>query len=81
LETDAALLPGKATRALAAYAHDLVVGNLLRERKHHVTLFFPDGRAVAHRLTADEVAAGAELEPVLVAELARLHHAHRHAPA
>lgn len=42
LETDPALLLPKARLALRKYQHDLIIANVLEERKHRVTLIGRD---------------------------------------
>ena len=39
LETDSNILEAKCKKSLENYKHDLVIGNLLNERKYHVTMF------------------------------------------
>lgn len=70
LETDPALLLSKSQGALQAYKHQVVVANLLKERKRAVAVVHRDG-AVRHLEVGDP--AGEEIEEQLVGHLVQLH--------
>lgn len=68
LETDAGLLVEKAQRALKRYGHDVVVANLLAERRHRVTIV----RQEVAEETIDLCHDSLEIEERLVARIVEL---------
>lgn len=75
LETDASILLEKSRKALTNYKHKLVIANELHSRKHHV-LFVTQDADEAVDLTQDQVAAGTEIEELIVDRLAKQHTLH-----
>ncbi len=73
LETDNNILETKCKKSLENYKHDLVIGNLLNERKHHVTIFSNDKNSI--KLVKDIYVTndGGEIENLLIAYLVNLH--------
>ncbi|KAI9223954.1 DNA/pantothenate metabolism flavoprotein [Blastocladiella britannica] len=83
LETDPALLESKSVAALERYGHQLVIGNMLKTRKFRVDLLsidvqhpVGDARRVVNEqitLTEQELAAGNDIEALIVPDLVRRH--------
>lgn len=72
LETNQDLIGSKAERALALYKHKLVISNLLQTRKEVVNFVTPDS-CVPMPLSAEEIAAGVEIEVRMIAEVLKRH--------
>ncbi|KAH8023115.1 hypothetical protein HPB51_010899 [Rhipicephalus microplus] len=77
LETDENILLDKARRALATYKHkaSLVIGNELHSRKHRVVFVTSDDHEVIN-LTPEQMAAGVEIEQIIVEKLVKRHTEH-----
>lgn len=75
LETDENILLEKARRALATYKHKLVIGNELHSRKHRVILVTNEDYEVIN-LTPQQMAAGVEIEQIIVEKLLWRHMEH-----
>lgn len=75
LETDENILLDKARRALATYKHKLVIGNELHSRKHRVVFVTSDDHEVIN-LTPEQMAAGVEIEQIIVEKLVKRHTEH-----
>ena len=69
LETDANLLETKCKKSLQNYNHDIVIGNLLNERKYRVTIF-KNGK---NESTSIEKGCDTEIEESLIAKVVSLH--------
>jgi hypothetical protein len=84
LETDEALLAGKAAGAVAAYGVHLVVGNMLHTRKERVYLVEPaaggrpdgGGEAAVTVRQLDRLPGEAVIEQALVVEVVAMHRRH-----
>lgn len=77
LETDDNILLEKARRALANYKHKLVIGNELHSRKHRVVFVTSEDHEVIN-LTPQQMAAGVEIEQIIVEKLLQRHMEHIH---
>ncbi|XP_065288234.1 phosphopantothenate--cysteine ligase isoform X2 [Dermacentor albipictus] len=77
LETDDNILLDKARRALANYKHKLVIGNELHSRKHRVVFVTSEDHEVIN-LSPQQVAAGIEIEQIIVEKLLQYHMEHIH---
>ena len=53
LETDVRILESKCLKALARYKHDMVIGNILEERKQKVTVILADGTITTIQLDSN----------------------------
>ncbi|CAN7938666.1 unnamed protein product, partial [Ixodes hexagonus] len=75
LETDPSILLEKSRKALTNYNHKLVIANELHSRKQHV-LFVTQESHEAVDLSQEQMAAGTEIEELIVDRLARQHTLH-----
>ncbi|KAG0422864.1 hypothetical protein HPB47_001340 [Ixodes persulcatus] len=75
LETDSDILLEKSRKALTNYKHKLVIANELHSRKHHV-LFVTQESHEAVDLSPAQLAAGIEIEELIVEKLSRQHALH-----
>ena len=74
LETDVNVLETKCKKSLENYKHDLVIGNLLNERKYHVKIFSNNKNNI--KLVNDihmTNNSGGEIEDLLINYLVNLH--------
>ncbi|KAI6176338.1 DNA/pantothenate metabolism flavoprotein [Aphelenchoides bicaudatus] len=74
LETDPNLLIPKAEKALKNYGHNLVIGNLLVDRKTRVVFVEQNGNEPLE-LNAEQVQQGVEIEQKIVEKLKKAHEA------
>lgn len=72
LETDETILVAKAREALERYSHQLVIANLLQTRKTEV-LFVTADSVKDIKLSEQQVAAGIEIESLIVPEVIKMH--------
>ncbi|XP_015590037.1 phosphopantothenate--cysteine ligase [Cephus cinctus] len=72
LETDEKLLIPKARDALKKYKHNLVIGNMLQNRKQEVTIISAENNYVL-LLTNEQIAKGDEIERLIVSDLIEKH--------
>lgn len=79
LETDEALLLQKSRASLEKYHHQMVIANMLRTRKHHVVLVYPDSQEDL-RLTKEEQEGQVEIEGKIILAVKRCHLAFCAAP-
>lgn len=70
LETDPSLLLPKSLAALQHYSHQVVVANLLKDRKRHVQVIQRSGESKSLEV---EDPCNQEIEELLVMELMELH--------
>ncbi|KAL3071100.1 hypothetical protein niasHS_015842 [Heterodera schachtii] len=72
LETDESILIGKARDALEKYRHNAVIGNIMQQRKRHVTFVYPRSEDRAPEdiwLSEEAIDQGNEIEEQIVAKL------------
>lgn len=72
LETDPNLLLPKARQALERYQHQLVIGNLLQNRKQEVTFVTPS-EVNTLRLTDEEVKENIAIESLIIPQVISMH--------
>uniref|UniRef100_A0A1I7XS39 DFP domain-containing protein n=1 Tax=Heterorhabditis bacteriophora TaxID=37862 RepID=A0A1I7XS39_HETBA len=72
LETDESILIGKARAALKKYGHELVIGNILHSKKHHVVLV-ENNKTEPIDLSQEQLGRGEEIEKHIIERLKERH--------
>uniref|UniRef100_A0A0K0D545 DFP domain-containing protein n=1 Tax=Angiostrongylus cantonensis TaxID=6313 RepID=A0A0K0D545_ANGCA len=68
LETEESILVPKARAAIEKYGHELVIGNILQTRKHHVVL-----NTENIDLTKEQLKSGVEIEEMIIEKVRQRH--------
>jgi phosphopantothenate-cysteine ligase len=73
LETDPDLLESKCKQSLEKYKQNVVIGNMLEDRKNRVTVIQSDGQCTDIVLSEEQIKENLEIEELIVKDLVDLH--------